>query len=371
VGMAFFKKRKDDEDDEEYEEEELYTRRRKPRDKDFKDLKSENKKHRKEPKKPWGKKERYLISATLLFTIGVSGILAMSARSWKLPGLPRISFSTFTLPNSLFSEETIILEGDRNYQVNQEFQKKMEEITSAFKDKTKDLSGIYGLYVINLNNGASFGVNENEKFQAASLIKLPVMAGMYIEDDKGNIDLDEKYTLRTSDKVKGAGSLYSKPAGYKITYRNLVELMGKQSDNTAFNIFRRILGEEKIGEIIGNIGMMDTSLNENITTPRDIGIYFEKLWRGNIVNDLSRDELLDALTDTIYEDWLIKGIPKEVRVAHKYGRELHVVNDAGIVFAEKPFVIVIMSKGVVEAEADKAFPELTKIVYDIEIKNGY
>ncbi|MGB6838855.1 MAG: hypothetical protein WBE27_01055, partial [Microgenomates group bacterium] len=39
----------------------------------------------------WGKKERYLVFYILLVTIILSAVLALSARSWKLPGFPRIS----------------------------------------------------------------------------------------------------------------------------------------------------------------------------------------------------------------------------------------------------------------------------------------
>jgi len=88
--------------------------------------------------------------------------------------------------------------------------------------------------------------------------------------------------------------------------------------------------------------------------------------QGNIVNDKSRDEILDDMTNTIYENWLAAGIPEDVRVAHKYGREVHVVNDAGIVFTDEPYVIVILSKGVIEIEADEIFPELARSVYEIE-----
>jgi len=43
---------------------------------------------------------------------------------------------------------------------------------------------------------------------------------------------------------------------------------------------------------------------------------------------------------------------------------VHVVNDAGIVLTDNPFVVVIMSKGVVEKEADEIFPTLSKLVFE-------
>jgi len=313
---------------------------------------------KKEPPRPWTRKDRYLIIYILLFTIVTSAVLGLSAREWKLPGLPRLTLPTL----SFLKGETIIIEGQDKLEKSK-MKTRSETILTEYKEATKDLSGVYGLYVVDLTSGYSFGIAENEEFTAASLIKLPVIAGMYQLEETGGIKLDEKYILKGSDKIAGAGSLQLKPAGYEITYRNLLELMGKQSDNTAFGICRRALGDGEIAEIIKKIGMISTHLEDNTSSPRDIGTYFEGLWKGNIVSNDNRDKILDSLTDTIYEEWIKAGVPDEVRVAHKYGREVHVVNDAGITYSESPYVVVIMTKGVVEREADTIFPQLAKIVY--------
>ena len=357
--MKLFSGRKRQDEEEDYEEVEEVVVKRRPKSESFRDLKPENRKRRKEPKKPWGRPERLFVLFAILLTTGGSGILALSARSWKLPGLPRISIPRLTLP-SFLDEETIIIEGRKKDQ------EKMTKAIEAFTSKTQKMSGIWGLYVIRLSNGFSYGVNEEEIFQAASLIKLPVMAGLYIQSEENLLDLDGKYTLKSSDKITGSGGLYSKPTGYEITYRNLIRLMGKQSDNTAFNIARKTLGDEKFNEIITKIGMSKTSLAENLTTPKDIGLFFEELMNGNVVNSENRNELLGFLTDTSYEAWISAGIPEGTQFAHKYGREVHVVNDAGIVQTDEPFVIVILSKGVIEKEADENFPELARIIYEIE-----
>lgn len=354
----FGKDKKTFEDEEEEDHKELP---RGPRPKDFKNLDPLNQKKRKESKKPWGKKERIFVLSVILFTAGTSLFLALSSYSWNAPFFPRISFPTFSFPK--FGEEVIVVESKRK-----ETEEK-EKIISIFKEKTQKLAGAYGLYVVDLESGYSFGVNEKESFQAASLIKLPVMVASFLEEKKGSMDLDAKYRLKDSDKVKGAGSLYTKPEGYEITFRDLIRLMGKQSDNTAFNILRKTLDDEKIEKTIEEIGMLNTSLKDNKTTPEDIGIFFENLWRGNILDASSRDEILEYLTDTIYEDWLAAGIPQGVRVAHKYGREVHVVNDAGIVFAKEPFVLVILSKGVIEREADNIFPEISSLIFEIKARD--
>ena len=310
-----------------------------------------NTKKKKEPPKPWGKAERYLVFGTLIGTIVISFVLALYARSWKWPGLPRLS-----LPDEAF-EETFVLEGAELDEVQE------KNLTKEINNITRDLSGVYGVYVIDLVSGATFGMNENEQFQAASLIKLPVMSMIYEESEKRKVSMEEVYALREEDKVGGSGSLYFKEAGEEYTYRELVGLMGKQSDNTAFNVIVGVLGEGEVQNYIEEIGMRNTSILTNMTTPKDVGSYFRKLWNNRLLEQENSQEVLESLTETIYEDWLVAGVPESVEVSHKFGRELHVVNDAGIVRGKNPYVLVVMSKGIVESEADEALVEISSAVF--------
>lgn len=318
------------------------------------------KKRRKEPPRPWTKKDRYLILMVLFFTVLTSALLALSAREWKLPGMPR-----FKIPSlDLLKSEKIIIEGPKKTKPRNFDESAVNTIRDQFAQETQKLSGVYGFYVVDLTSGYAFGVNENEAFTAASLMKLPVMAAMYQLEENGGINLDEKYILKAGDRASGSGSLYSKPAGYEVTYRNLVNLMGKQSDNTAFKICLDKLGRGQIPAIITRMGMDNTDFEKGKTTPSDIGAFFDDLWKENIVSDAHKEAIFESLTETIYEAWLTEGVPEGVRVAHKYGRDLHVVNDAGIVFSKNPYVVVLMSKGVVEREADGVFPKLSKIIFE-------
>jgi hypothetical protein len=73
----------------------------------FKDLKPENRRKRKEPPKPWGKKERLLVLIFLLVTVVVSAVLALSATSRSFSGFHiNLSKPDFSFLN-IFKEETI------------------------------------------------------------------------------------------------------------------------------------------------------------------------------------------------------------------------------------------------------------------------
>jgi hypothetical protein len=321
-----FSRGKDADFEDEVEEEEIPKRK-------FRDLRPENRRARKEPPKPWGKKERLIVLIVLLVTVLTSGILALTARNFKLPNFPKIGIPDLSNFN-IFKEQVIVV-GNKGAKVNLA---KIENTKKQFKSLTDDYSGIYAFYIYDLNGNYFYGENYQEKMQAASLIKLPVIYLTYLESQKGNLDLNE--------------------------YKPYLEAMGKRSDNQAFTKMVSILGKEKINKAIIDLGMSKTSLEENITTPEDIGLFFKKLKNYEILNKENTDEFLEFLTDTSFEEWLRPGIPSEIRLAHKYGREVHAVNDAGIVFSDKPFVLVIMTDGVVESEADKIFPELSKLLYN-------
>lgn len=104
--MALFGKKKDDEeyeDEDEFDGEDGYSDEDGPRK--IRDLKPKNKKKRKEPPKPWGKKERLIVAAVLATTALVAAFLAISARGFRFPELPKINLN-------IFSGETITLQKD-------------------------------------------------------------------------------------------------------------------------------------------------------------------------------------------------------------------------------------------------------------------
>lgn len=245
---------------------------------------------------------------------------------------------------------------------------KSSEITQDFSNLVKDLKGVYSFSAYNLGSKQSYGVRENEVFPAASLMKLPVILTLYREAEAGRIDLETKYTLKKSDKQTGAGTMRYQPDGAVYTYRKMVELMGKQSDNTAFFVIRTLLGDEKIQKTISGLGMVKTSLANFETTASDIGLFFRKLYSGSVVTRQNRDEILGFLTETFDESRIPAGVPKGTRVAHKVGTDIGVISDGGIVFGQQPFVLVIMSKDVLEAEAKEVLPKISSAVWEFENK---
>lgn len=264
--------------------------------------------------------ERWVIAGLLVLTVLASIFFYLKTEIAKI-------WQTFTKPRVISSLPTEI---------------DPSPVIDKVEDETANLRGTYGFYVYQFENEFSFGLHEKEIFPAASLIKLLVMLTLYQEAEEGKISLSD--------------------------YQEMAKAMGKRSDNTAFNSLVEILGEGKIQETIDDLGMRKTSFTKNETTPTDIGLFFQKLYQGEIVTEAHRDEILDYLTDTAFEERIPAGVPEEVRVAHKIGIDVGTYSDAGIVFAEKPFVLVIMSKSARESEAEKVLPKISEAVWEFEVR---
>ena len=261
-------------------------------------------------------------------------------------------------------------------------QKKFDpsSVLTEIENLTKGLRGTYGVYVYQLDGKNEYGIHQGEIFPAASLMKLPVMLTLYQEAQlrqgsagQASVDfLETKYKLTEKDKINGAGILQGKPVGSTYTYRQLAEFMGQYSDNTANNILVKVLGQEKIQQTISKLGMTKTSFKNYTTTPEDIGIFFCQLYQGGVVNNQHREEILKFLTKTAFEDWIPAGLANDIRVAHKIGKDTGTFSDAGIIFVQKPFILVIMSKNTKESEVKETLPKITKAVWEWETKhNGF
>ena len=276
---------------------------------------------KKEPTKSWDKKERLFILISLLITVLVSVFFSFSSGNFETPKFP-----DFNLDN-IFKGETVIIGNEAA--VKKAFrQKKAEKIITEFKNNTSNFKGTYAFEVIDLSDEFKFGVNQDVVMRAASLIKLPLM--LFVS---GRVD-DSK-----------------------------LEAMGKRSDNNVFTELVNKFGKTTIQDYIDSLGMKNTSLAENSTTPSEVGDIFLKLYKDH------NEKILGFMTDTIFEKWIKAGVPEGIKVSHKYGKEIGVVNDAGIIYSPNPFILVIMTQGVNEIEADRLIPELTKMIYLEYAKN--
>lgn len=103
--------------------------------------------------------------------------------------------------------------------------------------------------------GERYGVAEEVPYPAASVIKLPLMVLALRAAERGELDLDERVTLRAEHLATGSGVLQDLDLGLAPTWRDLVRLMIVVSDNLATNLVLERLGVSAVNVALPGLGM--------------------------------------------------------------------------------------------------------------------
>jgi beta-lactamase class A len=90
-----------------------------------------------------------------------------------------------------------------------------------------------GIYVKHLKSGEEAAISADDRFNAASVIKIPVMVMAYQMAEKGTLDFGARLTMARADRRGGTGVLQYHDTGLQPTVRDLVMQMIITSDNTA------------------------------------------------------------------------------------------------------------------------------------------
>lgn len=245
-----------------------------------------------------------------------------------------------------------------------------KDVVEGIEELVDPLQGTYGVYIESLENGTQYGINQEVEFIAASVNKVLIMAKVLKEIEEGRLDLEDEYRLQKKDiQDYGTGSMRYDRVGTSYTLDELLSLAGKKSDNTAAWVLNLMVGKKGVSDFISELRMEKTSMEDNLTTPAEMGRFFGQIYRGKILADDLREKFYSYLTRTELEDRIPAGVPSFVSVAHKIGNELQTINDCGIVFDKKhPYVLCIFSKKAKESEALELLPKISALVWTYESK---
>jgi len=217
----------------------------------------------------------------------------------------------------------------------------------------------YAVVVKNLKTDEEYKFNENKKYNSASLYKLWVMGvafqkmkdGTFKEDMtlSGNQNkLDE--TLSTASPASaldspGEPEITQEPKPISMNLKDAIDKMIIYSDNYAALLIAAKEGTFSVTNFLKNYGFKNSNFKSPPqTTASDIANYFEKLYKGEIVDQEYSNMMLEILKKQSINDRIPANLPKDVVVAHKTGELFGAKHDAGIVFTQKGnYIIVVMS----------------------------
>ncbi len=245
----------------------------------------------------------------------------------------------------------------------------------------RGFDGVVGYELIDLRGGRKHTHNEERLFATASAIKTALLVTALQKlgaATTGGGTLDEPYVPRTEEIIASSPILSGLTMGVtKLTSRDLLSIMIATSDNTATNVLISRVGMDSVNQLLDRAGLPKTRLRrkmldgaavkrgqENVSTPHELALLYEKLWRGELLDKERTQEALRLLSLTKH-GYLEAGLPDEVEVCSKPGSLPGLRVDSGLVMIpERPFVLSVMiAMPASEREAELLIEKLAKEAY--------
>ena len=240
-----------------------------------------------------------------------------------------------------------------------------------------------------LDGRSSWFVRADEPFHAASTMKVPVLIELYHQARQGKLRLEDTLVIRNQFSSLVDGSAYSLDAsddseadlyravGSTRTLAQLSELMITVSSNLATNLLIERLGVDNIQRGVHALGadgmkvlrgVEDTKAFQagvnNTTTARALARLLQAIATGEAVDPASSRAMSAILERQTFNDGIPAGLPPGTRVAHKTGDITRIQHDAAIVYAPRPFVLVVLTRGIAEQKESYALiAGITRQIY--------
>ncbi len=203
-------------------------------------------------------------------------------------------------------------------------------------------------YMLNLRNGANFGINEKEGSFPASLNKLPLAMLIMEEVEAGRFKLNTKIAIDVSvipEEYQSDITADYYRQNQKLPIHTLLENLLQKSDNSAFWILLSLVSEAKLDNLldyfsIDPAGTMsyDRSIQyAGKKGPKSLANIFSSLYFSNVLEPDHSEYLLGLLANTTFDMAKLADLPATAKVAHKYGsyKEAKIFQDCGIIYYEK------------------------------------
>lgn len=239
------------------------------------------------------------------------------------------------------------------------------------------------IYVKAISKNMWTSVNVDERYHPASLNKVPILITFMRMNEKHSGLLDQKYTYIKGSLVFPKQYYPSKELqdGQSYSVRELLKYMICYSDNAATTLLWNHMDFKEYANTFTNLGLQKPSFkfDEMELSVHEYCNFFKILYNATYLSRESSEFCFSLLTHTDFNEGLVKQLPAQVMVAHKFGEcnydivnkagekpigTLNELHDAGIVYlGDKAYYVTIMTKGTDTQFLASVISELSATIY--------
>lgn len=235
---------------------------------------------------------------------------------------------------------------------------KLETILKQVQSQLPAENGTWAVFISDLVNGTEGSLND-QKMQAASLIKLYIMGAVYENYDQitgqyGKDSVDSNlYSMITVSDNDAANTLTTYLGGGDSA-------AGMQ----AVNSFCQAHGYDQTH--MGRMLLASNENDDNYTSVGDCGHLLQEIYKQDTSGYTHAADMFNLLKAQTRYNKIPAQLPEGVKTANKTGELDNVENDAGIIYDSKnDVVIVFMSQNLSSAgSAQNTIATLSRTIYD-------
>ena len=208
-----------------------------------------------------------------------------------------------------------------------------KKLTQKLQMLVNNFKGDVGIYVQNLRTDKVASINADTIFPTASMIKVPIMCGVFDKIEKKELSYHQNLTYRDSLIYAGEDILGSFKDGEKIQLSKVQMLSITTSDNTASLWLQKLAGSENINQWLSENGFENTRLNSRTagrqayqklygwgqTTPKEMALLVKKIRDGQAVSPAASERMYRNMVRIYWDAEALSEIPPHIQAASKQG----------------------------------------------------
>lgn len=213
------------------------------------------------------------------------------------------------------------------YKTDKKLEKQLKVLLDSFH-------GTAGVYVRNLKTGKEVAINADTIFPTASIIKVPILVGIFNKINEGDFTYHQSMLYRDSAARGGSGLMQYFKDSTKIDLNVAITLMISHSDNTAAVWCEKLAGGgTTINSWLAQNGFQSTRLNSRTpgrekesklygwgqTTPREMANLMVMIREGKTVSPAASQQMYRDLTHVFWDEYALSQIPPYIQAASKQG----------------------------------------------------
>ena len=224
----------------------------------------------------------------------------------------------------------------------------------------------------NMETGWYWSHDDRRVYFAASILKALFAMELYMRAERGELNTDTRFVFREQDSWEAPGFLHwYNDIGRYFAVRDLIRWNVSHSDCSATRILARNLGVDGVRYLAETLGAERTRIGNVVVnsevSARDAGLFMRAIYEFIKTDTFYAQELHSALKNN-RNPFIASG--SGYPIASKTGwTRMEAWHDTAIVYAESPFVLVILTDR--HGWSDRDFADFARITEIFENFNRY